>query len=274
MLTRNTPYSVVKAYLKDKGITISEQSISRHYNNHVLENKKPKQIQKGNIRRKQLEAKTGHKVDGISKKRMKNAKDRINKRDADRTLLRENCIIKNSRPAAMGFRGDTINDKRRVALNTLADLEKDVDVISEMNELVKIAKDRVKRGLEEEQDASMILTTTGNAVKDYSKILSDFHEITAGAESVTQLRFSQLAQILGSVLNAPELSDRTRKELMNLMASASGETKPVDSNQTNNSAVPIGAVPIGTKGNDMIMDPGAENDIDDIDIIDDIDDSN
>lgn len=198
MLLNRVPYSVIVKFLYDKGgLVISEQSISRHKKNHLMTNKKPRQIQKQKIKNAQNRAKGNGTL------------------PPNKQMAKTQQVVNSRRPAP-----STPLDQKRQAKsyeNELAKMEQDIDVIRELTFVLAVSKDRIEKGIQEEEDTGMVLSTTGNALKDYSKALKDFHDITAGMESITKLRYAQLAQMLSNVFASNELSDQTRKELLDLM---------------------------------------------------------
>jgi len=209
LLEKKMPYSFIVNFLKGKGIDLSAQSISRHNTNHRLSNKKDKQVQKKGILKAKEKAKTYVPPtfnDSIGLK----AKDKP--------------------PVCPEPNHEDVTTQRSKAMSYQKEFEKmsqDIDVIKEFMEVLAIAKDRVKRGLNEEQDSGLVLATTGNAIKDYGVALKNFHEITSGMESITKLRYAQLVQLVGNVFSQAVISDQTKHELLTLVQQSITSNTPV-----------------------------------------------
>ena len=216
-LKHGLTYASVCAFLKDKGLILSEQSISRHNKNHRLSNKKPKQVQKGNIKRAKAKANPPEPAPDrtpAGKKRGKFHDGNI-KRDI---LLEETELAK---------RKSTIKEQELSYAKELEALSQDIDVIKEYIELLAISKNRIKRALDEEDDTGLVLATTSTALKDYQSALKNFHEITSGMESITKLRFSQLVQMVGNIFVQAPLTDQARLELLTLLEHQTLHPEPI-----------------------------------------------
>jgi hypothetical protein len=209
MLRRGVSYPTIALFLKEKGIKLSTQSISRHNKNHVKKNEKPKQVQKkGLIKVKQL---------ANPKKREPQTPNQRLKKDNQIQTQQERFIPQD-------IHGDKHNLQYEQELKKMTE---DVDVINEYLFAMGVAKDRLKRGLDEEADSGLVLATTGNAIKDYTGMLKNFNEITAGMESLQKLRFAQLAQMIGNLFIQTPLTDKTRAELLAVVTKISPSVEPV-----------------------------------------------
>lgn len=216
MLTRGVSYPIIQEFLKEKGIKLTTQSISRHNKNHVKNNQKPKQLQKKGLIKAKLLANP--------KKKEPRTPNQELKKDNQIQMQVERYVPKDTHP-----------DKHRLQYEQeLKKMTEDVDVINEYLFAMGVAKDRLKRGLAEEADSGLVLATTGNAIKDYTMMLKTFNEITAGMESLQKLRFAQLAQMIGNLFIQTPLTDKTRSELLEVVKKISPSVEPVrvvDSNQ-------------------------------------------
>jgi len=198
MLEKNVPQTVVVAYLKDKGLILSAMSVSRHLHNCLLKDgKKQRQVQKGGIRNAQAQAKH-------NTKKGKDVKLRSNQKNMNRTDTNHARDTNGAR-------------KRRAYIAELEKLEKDVDVVNEYVFILKASKERVARGLVEEDTANLVLATTGKALSDYGALLQKFNEITQGMESLQSLRFAELIQMVGNMFAKTPITDRSRNELLNVV---------------------------------------------------------
>lgn len=216
LLQKGMPYSFITGFLHDKGIALSEQSVSRHNNKHRLRNEKPKQIQKKGIMKAQAKAK-GYTAPTFEGEKFQRKGHLFVK-------------LKDLPPVCpeTGFESNTLKEERQMSYaKELAKMSQDIDVIKEYMEVLAIAKDRVKRGLHEETDSGLVLATTGNAIKDYAAALKNFHEITSGMESITKLRFAQLVQIVGNIFTQTTITDQTRAELLGLLEKATLNAPPI-----------------------------------------------
>lgn len=209
MLSRRVSYPTIVDFLKQKGIKLSRQSISRHNNNHLKTQVKAKQVQKKGLL----------KVKALAKP----SKD--TKKTPLQTMKKDNQIqTQQERFIPQDIHGD----KHKLQyLEELKKMNEDVDVINEYLFAMGVAKDRLKRGLDEEADSGLVLATTGNAIKDYTTMLKNFNEITAGMESLQKLRFAQLAQMIGNLFIQTPLTDKTRSELLEVVKKISPNVEPV-----------------------------------------------
>lgn len=204
MLRQSVPYTVIVKYLKDKNIKLTTQSVCRHKINHY--------------------DKKGLKPTQLQKKGIVNARKRANPKthDDDSKLSRGDQKIQTNNAK---YAKDKQTWQRKIDYeNELKKLQENVDVVNEMIELLAISKDRVKRSIKEEDENKMVLTTTGNAIRDYGKLIKDFQEITSGMDQ-TSLRFAQLVQLVGNLFATAPLTDKSRAELLELVKGYNGEDK-------------------------------------------------
>jgi len=215
MLKNKVPYKTIVLFLKDKGIKLSDQSVSRHKRNHLTKRNTPRQVQKRKIQNVQRRANN----------RLKKEKD-----DPNEALRDDNQIIYNTTTPIYARRSDKRASGQQ-QIQYLAQLEKlkeDVDVVNEMLYVLAVSKDRVERSLVEEADSGLIMSTTGQAIKDYGTQLKVFQDMTAGMESLTKLRFAQLVQMIGNVFVQQPLTDANRFAMLQLVeGDMKAENEPV-----------------------------------------------
>jgi len=219
MLEKKVPQTVIVSYLKDKGLTLSAMSVSRHLHNCILGEKKQRVIQKGGILKAQKKARQNNK---------KTDKQRLQKNEHN---------IKHSAPT---YNKDKNPERRRKQyLKELEDLEKDINVVNEFVFLLNAAKDRLKRGLEEEETSQLVLATTGKAIADYGTLLQKFNEMTQGMESLQSLRFAELIQMVGNIFAKTPITDRSRRDILDVV------NQYIESNEDENEdeEAPISLIP-------------------------------
>lgn len=207
LLAKGMSYPIIVKFLKDKGINLSTQSVYRHNHKHRLANEKPKQIQKGKIRNAQSRA-------------------RSRKKSTKKTVRADNKVIQATSPAVP--RTHSERAKEIQYQKYLSRMKEDIDVIDEMLYVLSVSKDRVERALAEEQESGLVLATTGQAVKDYQQALAKFNEITSGMDSITQLRFAQLVNMVGNVFTQGPITDQTRHDLLQMMTEVEEKKKKQD----------------------------------------------
>jgi len=205
MLGKSVPYSVIEAFLKDKGFLVSAMSISRH-KNRCLANAKV------NVRRvthREAAKQTPNNKDGTKRGKTKRVE----------TLIQGPQKGWNENPT--NVRGqvckDEFENRQRVWEAEIERMKEDFDILTEFVYLISVAKDRVDRGVQEERRSSLVLATTGAAIKDYGVLLDKFNTITAGMDSIARLKYIQLIQMFNALFCNSKLSDRSRFELMSLL---------------------------------------------------------
>lgn len=244
MLENGLTQIVVQAFLKTKLIDLTTQSISRHWHNHVLgdgTNPNPKQIQKGKILKakrrankskllKKKASKPSVKKKKSAKKLTKKAKSaavkgRKNQKDPNLVMINNQRVIMSATQKSM----TPVEKKRRFSyLNTLANMKKDINVMDEYVYVIAVSRDRVERALDEEAKSGLVLGTTATAISDYGKLLKMFKEATSGMESLTQLRFAQIVNMVGNVFTQTGISDKTRAELLAVMEKNDPDTEKIN----------------------------------------------
>ena len=204
MLKNKVPYKTIVLFLKDKGIKLSDQSVSRHKRNHITKRHQTRQVQKRKIQSVQRRANN------------RLNKERNNPNDA---LQDDNRILYNTTTPIYARRSDTRESRSQQIqyMKQLEILKEDIDVVNEMLYVLAVSKDRVERSLVEEADSGLIMATTGTAIKDYGTQLKVFQEMTAGMESLTKLRFAQLVQMIGNVFVQQPLTDANRHAMLMLL---------------------------------------------------------
>ena len=212
MLKNKVPYTTICKFLADKGIKLSDQSVSRHKRNHLTKTHKPRQVQSKKIAATQ-----------------QRARGRLNKErnNPNKALQDDHRLLYNTTQPIYARASDN-RESRNTQIQYLKQLEllkEDIDVVNEMLYVLAVSKDRVERALVEEADAGLIMATTGSAIKDYGSQLKVFQEMTAGMESLTKLRFAQLVQMIGNVFVQQPLTDANRHAMLMLLE---GETKNKD----------------------------------------------
>jgi len=197
MLSRRVAYRLIKAFLKERAYEISEMAISRHKRNCLEKGAKAV------VRR----------VATRSKARTKKAAtdDAEQTRDARRQELVIRSTMPDNAPAS------SRPDRQRRFVRYLKKMKEDVDVFSESIWLLALSKDRVERAIEEEIDTGLVISTTGQAIKEYGWLLRQFHEMSQGLDSLAKLRYVQMIQLLNTIIGSAKLSDRTRFEIMGLL---------------------------------------------------------
>ena len=197
MLDSSMPYPVIVEFLKTKGIEISTMTVSRHKNNCLEGKKKPKQLQKGKAKAAQSKA----------KKKVKKA----SKKDKDKRLQDTFDAIDSASNDNLPI--DERRRRLRVFREKMDELEEDCDVIGELRDLLLMHKSRVLMAMAEEEESGLILGTTSSAMKEYKDALKLYKDATEGMDSLQQLRYAQLNQMIGQVFCSAKISDRTRFEL-------------------------------------------------------------
>lgn len=193
MLKEGVPYKIIANFLKERKIEISTTSIGRHNTNHVKGQRKDRQINRGKIKKAKAKA-----TIVVSRQQSKGDTSVQTLVDMNKHLSSNSLKIRNK------------------YINKLHELQKDFDVIKEMMETVNIARDRRDRAIQEEIENDMLLNTTAQAIKDYGKLIKDFNEIMMGSESIQQLRFAQLVNMITMMFMKRTLSDQTRHQLLQL----------------------------------------------------------
>lgn len=192
MLARNTPYSVIVSYLKDRNFSVSEMTVSRH-------------------KRKCLKNIKTNTVRVLKATRVKRDRDA----DGSKEAKRIDQVIQGSRIVAAS--SASTKAAQQSYLIHLKKMKEDIDILNELLYVLAVSKDRVERALAEEHATGLIMNTTATAIKNYEGALKDFHEITSGMDSLQKLRYVQLVQMINAILCSTTISDRTRYELLALM---------------------------------------------------------
>jgi len=202
-LANGVTQSKIVAFLSGKGIELSTMSVSRHNRNCRLHQKKPQQIQKGNIR-----AATQKANGGLSQK--------LSDPDAALGKIVDQTI---DPPPAGGNknRGRKTDNNLKGHEKILKQLKDDFDIYNEYLYVLAVAKDRVERGRIEEETSQLVLATTGRANADYGALLKNFHEITQGMESLESLRMAELVYMIGDIFSKAPLTDQARHQFLTLM---------------------------------------------------------
>ncbi len=195
MLSKKVNYPTIVKYLQDKGIKISNVSVGRHNNNHRLASKATK--------KKSVKKKT-------TKKRAKGKASQTSFGD-------HNKVNENRNLAAFERDLAEVEKRRKKVLKNIANISQDIDVIEKIALTVQLAEDRLFRAIEEEHDTKMVLTVTSGAFKDHLTALKHYHEITAGLDSATQLRFAQMVNLVGNVFVGQPMSDKARHDMLEMM---------------------------------------------------------
>jgi hypothetical protein len=195
LLYNNKTYPEIAKFLLSKSITLSTTSIGRHNNNHRLKkNKKSKKSKKG--------------------KKKSSKKPHI--RQAARGIVAKEQYG-TRKEAASATIVNKLQARKNILFKDIKNMSQDIDVLDKMQEMIHLAEDRLYRALLEERSTKMVLTVTSNAFKDYNKALKDYHEITAGMDSATQVRFAQLVGMIGNVFVDTSISDKSRLEMLDVV---------------------------------------------------------
>jgi hypothetical protein len=108
-------------------------------------------------------------------------------------------------------------EEKKEITTKLKDMNKDLNIIEEVVDLVHIQKGRVQKAREEEDNAGIMLGITSKIISDYQKILESAHEITKGMESLKEVRLAEIAQMFIGMVARHEIHDSTRFDLFRLL---------------------------------------------------------
>jgi len=192
MLSKGVPYSVIVKWAHDRAFDLSSMTVSRHKNRCLAGAKTATARAVVATKQKKRTDKTGRK--------------------AAKRLER---VIVNANPNYTS--DDAYVEKGKSYERYVKQLQGDIDILNELLWTMGVSKERVDRAIQEETNSGLVLATTGSALKDYGNLLSKFHDITSGMDSLQQIRYVQLVQMLNLILCNSAVSDRTRFELMELL---------------------------------------------------------
>ena len=213
MLDDGTTQQDIVEFMKRKGIKISRSCVYRHKKNHIDSNQTVKQIQPTKII--------------IAKQKAKGDRVKATKGTLDKSTINSNLKHELSNIVCGNDDDYEYEEVNQLYLTELQQLTEDFDLISELIESLAIAKNRMKRGLKEELDNELVLSTTGRAIKDYVDILKDLKDILAGADSIEKIRYTQMVDMITSILGGSKLSDKSKFEIMTLLPENPHPSEPI-----------------------------------------------
>ena len=199
MLSKGISYPVIVNFLKDKSTVISSVSVGRHNNNHRIPSLgvKPKTTKK-----------SSKKSTKKPKRKKGKAKQAMNSGDYE---TREQRNL-----AAFERDLSQINKRRKKVLKNVMKLEKDFNILDELELTVQLAKDRMFRAIEEEQDTKMVIPVTSHAIKDHIQAIKVYAEASAGMNK-TEFNFAQMVNVVGDIFALPALSDKAKSEMLSVI---------------------------------------------------------
>lgn len=177
-------YTKIAAWLAKRDVIISTSSIARHKKNHLINEENPEVIQKEAIRKAKAKA------------------------EKDKSM---------SKGLPINSPNEILTAEQYGYIQELEKLKKDFDAINEMVETLAIAKNRMLRAINEENDNGLVLATTGRAIKDYAELVQDFKDMMSGSDSIAKMRFTQLINMITEIFGSTDISDITRHELYGLL---------------------------------------------------------
>jgi hypothetical protein len=198
MLEKGNKYPVIVKFLKAKSFILSTTSVMRHNMNHRLasqttKSKPSKKTKKKSTKKKRKKLKPAQTTFGDTHKQREERNKAAFERDMKEYEARRKKVLKN-----------------------VIKLEEDINIMEELSLTVQLAKDRMFRAIEEEIDTKMVIPTTSHAIKDHINALKVYTETSSGM-SKTEFNFAQMVNIVGNIFSLPELSDKAKAEMLDVM---------------------------------------------------------
>jgi len=185
----------ISKWLEAQGESISQASIGRHYKNHVLKKRSNAGYKKAVNRASDIRANHDH----WKSKDQKSTSNPPNNNPpvTNQTLCKT--------------QGELIYEK----------MKEEFDAFNEMLKTIAIQKARMNAGLQEEQDAKMLLNTVDKSINTYAQLIAKFRDMMSGADSLERLRMVQLQNMIATIFSGENMPDNVKFTMMNLLAPAS-----------------------------------------------------
>lgn len=201
LLKGESQRSVVK-WLKSKGETISQASIGRHYNNHLMKNQENAGYDKA--------------VNQASKMREAHPNWQKSTHDDHKT--------------STSAKSPETPETAVTVITTDADLifekmKHEFDAFNELLNTIAIQKARMNSGLIEETKAGMLLNTVDRSINTYALLIVKFKELMSGAENLQMLHFVQMQNLIAEIFSKGAIPDNVKFTMMNILNPATSESE-------------------------------------------------